>query len=75
MQPAAELAAGVTAKSLTVVKDLLKKCNMDAAAYMPAVEHACATACRMQAWGKVIVVASVTGDLLLFENFGSAAWS
>lgn len=68
--------AGITPRSLAVLRDLVKqhKQVVEPQQLGEAVQRARAAGCKLHAYGRVIVVASASGELLLYENIGAAEW-
>jgi hypothetical protein len=67
-------ATTVPAKSVASIKDALKHCSLPVAHLPEAAQRAHAEACKMHAVGRMIVVATLTGELCLYENSGSPQW-
>lgn len=63
------------AKSVTAVRAALKECGVAAAGVAEAARRAYAEGRKMHAFGRVIVVATLTGELCLYENVGAPQWA
>lgn len=65
------------AKSVVSVKAALKECGVavGAQAVTEAARRAYAEGRKMHAFGRVIVVATLTGELCLYENVGAPQWA
>ena len=66
----------VPPKSVAAVRDALKDCQQEPRPEVvrSAAERAYATGGELHAFGRVIVVATVTGELHFFENTGAPQW-
>jgi hypothetical protein len=56
------------------VKAVLKTFKRDPSEAEEAVRRARATGCNMAAFGQVILVATLSGELLVYENTGGPEW-
>lgn len=75
VQATAEAPATVVPpKSAAALRAVLKDCAATNTTVRDAAKHAYSEGRKMDAFGRVIVVATLTGDLCLFENFGGPQW-
>jgi hypothetical protein len=65
----------VPLKSVAAIKDALHQCQADPMQLREAARHSYAEACKMHAYGRVLVVASLSGELLFYENVGAPQWA
>jgi hypothetical protein len=65
----------VPPKSATAIKAALKDCAATKTTLRDAARRAYKEGRKMDAFGRVIVVAMLTGELCLFENLGAPQWS
>jgi hypothetical protein len=59
---------GISPKSHAAIKDVVRRHKLEAHEVSEASKRAHANGCKLNAYGRVIVVACISGDLLLYEN-------
>lgn len=75
MQDSAAGPVVVPGKSVAAVKEALKRSGADQNLLPEAAQRAYTEGCKMRAWGRMIVVATLTGELHLYENAGAPQWA